>query len=50
MPKPKYPHVAAAEKYARDVVKGRIKVCKWVRLACERHRADRKREGKQGVK
>lgn len=39
-----YPHVAAAEKYCRDVVAGRINVCKWVVLACKRQINDRKRE------
>ncbi len=38
-----HPHVAAAERYARSV-KGKKTVCKWVRLACERHREDRERE------
>ena len=42
----KHPHVAAAERYARSV-KGKKTVCKWVRLACERHREDRKREKKK---
>lgn len=32
-----YPNVNAANKYARDVVAGRIPACKWVRLACQRH-------------
>ena len=40
----KHSHVAAAERYARDVTAGRVAACKWVRLACERHRSDRKRE------
>jgi len=35
-------------KYALDVTKGRISACKWVRLACERHLADRKREKERG--
>lgn len=30
------PHVEHAKKYARDVVAGKIPVCKWVRLACEK--------------
>lgn len=37
-------HVAAAERYARDVVAEKIPACKWTRLACERHLNDRKRE------
>lgn len=40
----KHPHVTAAERYARDVAAGRIVACKWIKLACERHRADRKCE------
>lgn len=31
------PHVDAGNKYARDVVSGKIPACKWVRLACKRH-------------
>lgn len=38
------PHVAAAERYARDVVAGKVPAGKWVRLACERHLNDRRRE------
>lgn len=34
---PRASHVAAAEKYARDVVDGRVLACRYVRLACERH-------------
>lgn len=29
-----------AEQYCNDVINGRISVCQWVRLACERHRRD----------
>lgn len=36
-------HVAAGEKYARDVVAGRIPASKWTRLACERHLEDKRR-------
>ena len=36
------PHVSAANKYARDVVAGRIDVCRYVRLACKRHLDDLK--------
>lgn len=35
-------------RYALDVTKGRIPACKWVRLACERHLADREREAQPG--
>jgi phage terminase large subunit-like protein len=36
----KYPHVAKGLAYARDIVKGRIPACRWVRLACQRHLDD----------
>lgn len=39
-----YPFVRAAEKYARDVVEGKIVACKMVKLACQRHLDDRKRK------
>ena len=42
--KDRTPHVARAEKYARDVVAGRIPAGKWAVLACRRHLEDRKRE------
>lgn len=35
--KTKYPGVAAAEEYARQVTSGKIIACKWIRLACQRH-------------
>lgn len=38
------PH-AVAHKYARDVVKGKVLACRWLRLACERHLADLRRRG-----
>lgn len=37
-------HALAAEKYAQDVVSGKVIACKWVKLACKRHLADRERE------
>lgn len=40
MPKADHPHVAAARRYADEVVKGKILACKWVRLACQRHLDD----------
>lgn len=43
MSAPKRSHIAAAEKYARDVIAGRVPACKWTRLACERHFEDKKR-------
>lgn len=39
-PSTEAPHVAAAEKYARDVVAGKIPNSQWVRLACQRHLDD----------
>jgi phage terminase large subunit-like protein len=36
----KHPHVHAAHAYANDVVKGRIDVCLWVKLACQRQLDD----------
>ena len=36
------PHVAAAERYVGDVLSGVVPACKWVRLACKRHRDDLK--------
>lgn len=39
-----YPFVRAAERYARDVVEGKIVACKMVKLACQRHLDDRKRK------
>lgn len=34
------PHVALAEGYVDDVLSGAVPAGKWVKLACERHRAD----------
>ena len=34
------PNVNAANKYARDVVAGKVEACKWVRAACRRHLGD----------
>lgn len=33
-------HVKAAEKYIADVLSGKVAACKWVKLACERHKKD----------
>jgi len=38
-----HPHVALAEEYAQNVVKGRVPACRWVRLACERQLSDLER-------
>lgn len=40
----RYPLTNKANKYARDVVSGRIQVCEYVRLACQRHVDDLKSE------
>jgi len=40
----KAPRVDQAEKYARDVVAGRVLACRWVRLACQRHLSEKKRK------
>jgi phage terminase large subunit-like protein len=47
MKKPEFPHVEAAEQYAREVVKGKIVACKWVKLACKRHLDDLKQQRKR---
>jgi len=38
----KHPHVNRANRYARDVVSGKIDVCRYVQLACQRHLDDLK--------
>jgi phage terminase large subunit-like protein len=38
--KEQYPGVAQANKFARDVAKGKIPACRWVILACQRHLDD----------
>lgn len=37
------PHVALAEQYVDEVLTGRIPVCRWIKLACQRHRDDLQR-------
>ena len=39
----KYQNVTRAEKYARDVIAGKIITNKWIKLACQRHFDDKKR-------
>ena len=39
-----YPNVTAANKYARDVVAGKIPVCRMARLACEKHLTELKKQ------
>lgn len=50
MPKgvPTYPFAERATKYARDVLRGRVKACELVKLACKRHLDDLKRQGTAG--
>src|SRR2546428_11324088 len=36
----KFPRVEQANKYAKDIVAGRIPACRWVKLACQRHLDD----------
>ncbi|MBD1602338.1 terminase large subunit [Pseudomonas typographi] len=38
-----YPLVKAAEKYAVQVISGKIVACKWIKLACQRHLDDLER-------
>lgn len=42
--------VNAANKYARDVVAGKVEVCKWVHLACLRHLNDLAASKSKGFK
>ncbi len=44
MAQQKYPHVNTANRYARDVVAGRVAACEYVVLACQRHLNELKRE------
>ena len=37
----KYPNVAKAERYAKDVLTGKIIANKWIKLACQRHFDDK---------
>ena len=41
----KTPFVAIAEQYAKNVLDGKIDVCKWVKLACQRHFDDKIKSG-----
>jgi phage terminase large subunit-like protein len=43
-------NVNAANRYARDVVAGKIDACKWVRLACQRHLDDLEASKGRGFK
>ena len=46
MAKQRYPHVNMANKYARDVVSGKIPACLYIIQACQRHLDDLNREKK----
>lgn len=46
--KGQFPGVEAATKYARDVVAGKILVCRWITLACQRHLDDLRRQDDPG--
>jgi phage terminase large subunit-like protein len=35
-----FPNVGIANRWAKQVVSGKIPACKWVRLACKRHLDD----------
>lgn len=39
-----HPHVTAADKYARDVIAGRVPAGKWAQLACRRYVEERRAE------
>ncbi|MEY8205405.1 MAG: terminase TerL endonuclease subunit [Bermanella sp.] len=41
-----FPHVNDANKYAREVVAGKIPACKWVKLVCQEHLDDLKNKSK----
>lgn len=40
----KYPHTQAANRYAQDAISGHVDVCRFVRLAAERHLNDLERQ------
>lgn len=42
-----YVNVNAANQYARDVVRGKILVCRYVVLACQRHLDDLEKAAKK---
>jgi phage terminase large subunit-like protein len=50
MPKgvPTYPYAERATQYARNVVRGKVKACLLVKLACKRHLDDLKRQNTSG--
>ena len=50
MAKKSYKNVNAANQYARDVVKGKIVVCKHVIDACQRHLNDLEQEKSKSFK
>lgn len=40
MARESFPLVARANQFARDVVRGKVPACRWVKLACQRHLDD----------
>lgn len=44
-----FPHVAAAWRYAQDVLAGRVVACKWVKAACQRQLDDLQRAAEDPV-
>ena len=38
-----------AERYVSDVLDGKVTACRWVQLACERHRRDLERGRERGI-
>lgn len=42
--RPAHPHVDQAERYVADVLSGKQIACEWIRLACERHVADKAKQ------
>lgn len=42
-------HLHPAERYIEEVLSGQIATCKWVQLACQRHRDDLKRGEERGI-
>ena len=42
-------HVADAERYVEDVLAGHVVACRWIKLACERHRRDLKASKRRGA-
>lgn len=50
MTRKNYVNVNAANQYARDVVRGKIQVCRYVVLACQRHLDDLENSAKKTIR